>query len=550
MRKAFIALAVALLLIVPTVGALAATDSPSTAPQMASNATGEYTIDELREDGTHYSKPSARIAEGHVYWMTHQPAEQPWASEKQLVDRDTIKSDTLYLNSIRVEPEPKTFRLTAVFWDKETVDVTENNRTTTKQVARNVSALDLSVTLGKGWPTAELDLPHHQTPTQMTIWIQGLDEEARWTYTHHSIATTNSVPIDSEGDYLYRASTEFIFPTIIGAFVVGWLVKRALDAAGVGPMWGYAPWIVLISVVTGGILASMFGSFAEVFVHLPYIVAAYTVAIFGVILLETYEPRVVSATFIQPLPEAARSASGNHALDARKCRKRTEKVLKSTDDGIAVVRSGFFPFLARIWGKTAKIRGIENLDTEIEVVDDDENIFVVSPGDEQIIEYEPEGFEWGASAKMVVVAAAAAAIGLGYYHSPAMGAFGGVATVAVGAGIWLQATDGYARIEPAPAHLRSAWVSSMFLTKEADEAETLRESRKKRVQEMAKNEKHVEKELEERDKTLLQEMHDPRGVATVGSGGSGDADMEFDPELEDEARTNGHAKGGDDERES
>jgi hypothetical protein len=487
-----------------------------------------------------------------VYWLTHQPAEQPWRTEKVLVDRNTIKSDTLYLNSIRTDPEPKTFRLTAVFWDREVVEVTENNRTTTKEVARNVSALDMSVTLGKGWPTAELDLPHHQTPTRMTIWIDGLGDEARWTYTHHSIATTNAVAIDSEGDYLYRASTEFIFPTIIGAFVVGWLVKRGLDAAGVGPMWGYAPWIVLITVVTGGILASMFGSFAEVFVHLPYIVSAYTVAIFGVILLETYQPRVVTATFLQPLPEVARSASGEHALDARKCRKRKEKILKSTDDGIAVVRSGFFPFLARIWGRTAKIRGIEDLDTEIEVVDsDDENIFVVSPGSGNIIQYEPEGFEWSAPKWMVAAAAAVAAIGVGYYHSPAMGAFGGAATFAAGAGIWLSATDGYAEIEPAPAHLRSAWVSSMFLTKEADEAETLRESRQKRVQEMAKNEKHVEKELEARDSTLIQEMHDPDGVAVAADdSGSGDTDMEFDPDLEDadDARTNGHAKGGDDER--
>jgi hypothetical protein len=249
------------------------------------------------------------------------------------------------------------------------------------------------------------------------------------------------------------------------------------------------------------------------------------------------------------LPEAARSASGNHALDARKCRKRTEKVLKTTEDGISVVRSGLFPFLARIWGKTAKIRGIEHLDTEIEVVDDDENIFVVSPGSEDIIRYEPEGFEWSAPKWMIAAAAGVAAVGLGYYHSPAMGAFGGAATFAVGAGVWLTATDGYAEIEPAPAHLRSAWVSSMFLTKEADEAETLRQSRQKRVQEMAKNEKHVEKELEARDSTLIQEMHDPRGVA-VASGDSSDTDMEFDPELEDadDARTNGHAKRGDDER--
>jgi len=147
---------------------------------------------------------------------------------------------------------------------------------------------------------------------------------------------------------------------------------------------------------------------------------------------------------------------------------------------------------------------------------------------------------------MVAAAALVAAIGLGYYHSPAMGAFGGVATFTVGAGIWLSATDGYAEIEPAPAHLRSAWVSSMYLTKQADEAETLQESRKKRVQEAAKNEKHTERELEEKDKTLIQEMYDPRGVATAGdapSGGSTNSDVEFGPETE--RAKNGHAEGDD-----
>jgi len=537
-RRAFVALLVVATLLVPIAAAVAA----PTAAQSDSGATDagdEYTLAELREDGTHYEKPSARIDGGNVYWLTHQPAEQPWVSEKQLLEEQTVKSDTLFLNSIRVATEPQEFTVHVVFWSRETRTVrTGENTTTTEPVARNVTEMEQQITLGKGWPTAQLDLPHHQEPTRMTIWIEGL-EDARWTLRHHSVATTSAVAINSEGDYLWRAATEFIFPTIIGAFVVGYLVKRALGRAGVGPMWGYGPWVLLITVLTGGVLATLFGSFAEVFVNLPYIVAGYTTLIIGIILLETYEPHVVDATFIQPQPELAKSATGEQALDARKVRKRKEKVLKSADDGVAVVRSGLRPFLARVFGRTARIEGIEHLDTEIQVADGEENLYVVAPHSEKVLEYEPEGFEWSANPWLVYAAGAVAGVGVGVYHSAAMGLFAGAATVALGALVWVTATDGFARIQPAPTHLRAAWVTSLYMATEADEATTLQESRQKRVEERAKNERDVEKALEERDTTLVEEMESPES----GSGVVDAADMSewgFDDMPE---ATNGEADG-------
>jgi len=64
--------------------------------------------------------------------------------------------------------------------------------------------------------------------------------------------------------------------------------------------------------------------------------------------------------------------------------------------------------------------------------------------------------------------------------------------------------------------------------------------------ETTKNEKHPEPELEEKDKTPIQEMYYPRGVATAGdapSGGSTNSDFEFGPETE--RAKNGHAEGDD-----
>ena len=544
MRRASIALVVLALLAVPVVGLATASIGDRPPQQVATNATGEYTLAELKEDGTHYDKPSARIASDHVYWLTHEPGDEPWKTEPELLDEPLVKSNTLYLNSIRVSPEPVEFDVHMVFWEPHTRTVTEGNTTTTEQVARNVVDVEQRVTLGRGWPTATLDLPHHDDPVRLTIWIEGLGEEARWTLRHHSIATSDAIAINSEGDYLWRAFQEFIGPVIVGAFGVGYLVKRALDRAGVGPMWGYGPWIFLISLVTAFVVAGVFGSFAEIFVHAPQIVAGYVVAIFGVIVLETYTADVTDALFIQPEPESARSASGEHALDARRARKREETLLRTPGGDVAIVRSGLFPFLARVFGGTATLQGLENLDTEIEWTNDDGNLFVVAPGSDDVLEYVPESFEWDTEPSYVLGAAVVAGLGSGWYLSATLGFAVGVLVFVAGAAVFLRATDGHAAIEPAPAHLRSAWVTSMFLTKEADEAATLQESRKKRIREAAKNEKHVERELEERDATLVEEMHTPGGIGTEADLGDVDGALEFVPD--DQAKNGEPGDGGDD----
>jgi len=538
-RRAFTVL-VGCLLVVSLAAPLVATVGAQ------SSSSSDLTLDELRTDGTHYKKPSARIANGHVYWLTHTPASKPWQDKKDLLETNTIRSDEVYLNSIRTASEQKTATVKIAFWERETRTVETENGTTTETVAANVSVVTREVQLGKGWPTATIDLPEHQEPVQMTMWLASAPDEARWTLEHHSSPYAKSANINDQGDYLTSAVRDFVAPTLVGAFVIGWIVKRALERAGVGPMWGYAPWIMLLSIGGGSVVFGMFGSLAAVFVELPHIIAAFVVGVIGVVVLETYEVGVADARFIKPQPEAAKNASGENAVDARKARERSERIIKTPDEEVAIVRKGLGPFLARVFGSTATLEGHEHLDTRIEYTQGEaDELYVVSPNADEVLEYDAEGFEWSANPLIVLAAALVAGVGLNHYVGQLAGVAGALAALALGAVLYLEATDGYARVEPAPAHLRSAWVSSMYLQKEADEAETLQESRRKRVEEKAKNQKDVEEALEEQDQTLIEAMHSTGAADRMNSDGdptSGDG-FEFGPRDGDPS--NGHREGED-----
>jgi hypothetical protein len=517
----------------------------ATVGAQSSTSSSNLTLDELRTDGTHYKKASARIANGHVFWLTHTPASKPWQDEKDLLETDTVRSDELYLNSIRTSSEQKTVTVKIAFWERGTRTVETENGTTTETVAENVSVVTREVQLGKGWPTATVDLPEHQDPVQMTMWLTSAPDEARWTLVHHSSPYAQSAGINDQGDYLISAVKDFIAPTLVGAFAIGWVVKRALERAGVGPMWGYGPWIFLLSITTGFAVFGLFGSLAAVFVNLPHIIAGFVVGVIGVVVLETYEVNVSDARFIQPDPTAARSASGEHAVDARKARERSERIIKTPDEEVAIVREGLRPFLARVFGSTATLEGVERLDTRIEYTQGEaDELYVVSPNADEVLEYDSEGFEWSANPLVVIAAALVAGVGLNHYVGQLAGVAGGVGAFALGAVLYLEATDGFARIQPAPAHLRSAWVSSMYLQKEADEAETLQESRRKRVEEKAKNQKDVEEALEDQDQTLIEAMHSTGGADAM----KGDRDpvessaFEFGPKGDE---TNGHREADD-----
>lgn len=478
-----------------------------TTPVATADSHNATSYDRLSEDGTHYDRPSARIADQRVWWLSHRPADSPWSNEKKLVDRELIQSNTLFLNTIRVSDEPATRTVKIAFWQKGSREVQDGNTTRTAPAAENVSVVERQITLGKGWPEAALDLPQHNDVVRMTIWIEGASDEARWTLKHQSIATSAAASnIQTQGDLVGWGLTNIVGPAVLLTMIVGWAVKRALDEAGIGPQWGYSPWLILLTVVTGGGVLLFYDSLATVFVNLPYVLAGYLAGIAGIVILETHTQDVHRALFLRPEVQGAVSPSGQDAVDMQRATVREERILKRSNRR-ALVSKGLRPFLARVFGGYARLRGAEEVETEIQL---DEcrwdELFIVDPQADSILEYDSEGWTWTANTTLIYGAVGLAAVGGLWFGSAATAVAGTIATFGAAALMWARPTSPEAWIQPAPVHLRSAWASMLFLAEEADVAKTIKEARKKNVKLSVQNEQDVERELEEKDQTLVEEM--------------------------------------------
>jgi hypothetical protein len=99
--------------------------------------------------------------------------------------------------------------------------------------------------------------------------------------------------------------------------------------------------------------------------------------------------------------------------------------------------------------------------------------------------------------------AAIAAIGIGISLSWLV-AIGVLAIV--GSILLLSPTDGIADVDPAKAHVRSAWISSMLLSRDVEDARTLEEARETIISQQGRGERQVQEAIETQDATLVEEM--------------------------------------------
>jgi hypothetical protein len=95
------------------------------------------------------------------------------------------------------------------------------------------------------------------------------------------------------------------------------------------------------------------------------------------------------------------------------------------------------------------------------------------------------------------------ALSLGEWLGTAWGV--GLAAVAV-AVVLLEATDGHARVDPAPAHSRQAMMTALYLATELDDARTIGEAREKIIEQQATVQREIDEALEKQDSTMLSEM--------------------------------------------
>jgi hypothetical protein len=591
-RVAVVALLV-LALTAPLTASVALGESTPTPTANASTTeeaaeTDSYTIEELREGGTLLGNApeSVRMTDERQFWLIHWPAERvtsdpgedsEWAHVKQgaPVDRNAV-----YLRSILFESE--TVHVKVVSWVPGERTVREGNTTRTVPVAKNVTTATHKIRLESGWPMAKVPLPQHNRPTQVTMWIEEYPS-ARWRFEHKSVATTQSAGISSEGDYLVRLAKDVVGPALIGVFAVGFLIRRAIERAGVGPMRGYGFWIVLLTLSTAIGVFVAFDSLAELLVGAPKVIALYLVGIVAIVMLETLTSNVERWDFIQLETTPATSPSGEDMVDTRGYEKSHERIVRMPDGDLAVVRPGVISFLARCFGGASRLRNAGEIRTEIRETGSsrtDKMVLTHPDAEDGPVKYEREGFELSffktptaptassTDRKLHGPTAFKAALGTvsawffagGILATPFPAGLTGWAVIgeifleplAIGAGIvafavlGLTASDSYSLVIPAPAHLTSAFASSSILAEETVEGETIEEFAEENRQLRIRDQREIEERVAEGERTLIEEMHgyDPDDREREVSNG-----RELTPEERGETdgppRRDGHENGAD-----
>ncbi len=543
----------------------------------SSNTDAEYTLSELRQDGKHYSQPSARIVpeEGRVYWLEHRPVNQPWktvtkkSGGQKLAEDATLKTNSVYLRTIRASTGTKTVNVTVVSYDVSTRTITQGNTTRTEQVATNVTETTQQVELGPGWSLAEISLPHHDDTKQVTMWLEDHPDTARWTYPHKSVATTTPIAINTWSGFLMFAGGFVIVPALGGGAYGAKKVRAWVQKAGVPPGHGVGYYVGLTLAATLGIVMWLYYQAAEIIVTAPPVLGLGVAAAYVGYMLSTHEGNAEEKLFWQPHIESvdafAKSklpsiGAGNddHAVsfseDMPFGTMQSYRVLDEGQKGLSIVRDGWVPFLARLKGGRARIANADELKTRFSLWDSQwSEVFIVDPEAETLIEYEPPGLElktpeietwhdlvWPAT---ILLAGGTAVWQLTQIYGVVAWALMLVAAPYL---VWkfaVTGTDSHVYVDPAPVAMRPVLASMLAMQMGYDDASTLEEAEEFAWAALAGREKEDMTWSRNADQTLVEEGYGATPDDTGRDRPAADAEADDDPddEAEPEPESNGHA---------
>ena len=509
-------------------GGALAQETPAESNETAETAETEnssgYTLEDLRAGGVSLddAPPGVRVDGERMWWVEHYPADRIFAepgsmqsSNSEYVARgSTIDRNAVYLRTVAVDEETHEETVKVVYWREGTeTRTTESGETISEPVARDIIVDERNVSFGAGMPVMEVPLRNSEVPRKVTMWIEGQKEDTAWTFTHDSVATATASGIQTQGDFLGRVTFMFLLPILVGSVISGLGARRAIERAGMGPGMSLWSWLVLVLLGSAIIVGSHFSSIAEILSAAPYLAAGVVIAFVGVVVLESQSIQSREILFIRPDIESVRTPRDGEGADALMSAVQKETIIEMSR-GPAIVRSGVVPFLSRLFGSAARVPSVA-FQTRIKVptgpVDE---MILVDPEADTVLDYEPEGFvmDWslpddidrltaGVFIAGVISMSTALVIVVGV---PAWIVIG---SIVVGALVWaIEPVDGSAWVDPADAHTRSAWVSTMTLEQSVDDAKTLTEAREALVEQQSKAESEIQAEIEKQDSTLVESM--------------------------------------------
>lgn len=483
----------------------------------------DYTLEELKQDGKHYSQPSARIVpeEGRVYWLEHRPVNQPWKTVtkegggQKLGEDATLKTNSVYLRTIRASTGTETVNVTVVSYDTESTTVTEGNTTRTVETATNVTETTQQLTLGPGWSLAEISLPHHDDTKQVTMWMEEHPDTARWTFPHKSVATTTPINIQTWSGFLVFAGGFVILPALGGGAYGARKVRQWVQKAGSPPGHGAGYYLGLTIAATVGIVMWIYYQAAEVIVAAPFVLGLGVAVSYVGYMLSTHEGRSERKLFWQPHIQSVEAFSkskvptfgaGNDddsvafSEDMPFGQFQVHSVLDEGQNGLSVVRDGWMAFLARLKGGRARIVNANELKTRFSAWNSPwDEVFIVHPNADTLMEYEPPGLRLktpeinGWTDLVWPIAIIGGGSTVAWQLAQIYGATAWAAMlVTVPVLVWtyaVEGTDSRVYVEPAPAATRSALATALVVELGFNEAADLEDMEELAARALAENDK-------------------------------------------------------------
>lgn len=493
---------------------------------------GNLTADELRQGGTQPSEapPSLRwLGRSNALYIDYDHTNplrggggEDWQVQNLLESGAMVNTDELrfHLQGVRSSGNT-TYTVHVVYWNQATRQYeTESGEVVERTEVVNATHETKEISFAGPWSTSTIELrSHYDEPRRVTMWVEGYEDTARWTFNHKTLATSQSVSgINTKGDLAWWAIKELVVWILVFAILTAAFAMWSVKKAKAGPQMGFAVWTLLIGLV--GFFALLFGyeSIASVISRAPKVLAFMTVALLSIPLIEGQDDRVKKILAIQPKVTEATSAAGNEAQDALRLRMKSIRVAERDGETIRVA-PGPLKFLARLLGGVAPVgSAAEKLKTRVDADGKTsyKEVVWIDPEAEEIEHYDPEGFNIdipstlkGALTLLGVIGAAAVVIygtlGTGWLWLSVFAALP----------IILSVRHGEADLEPASVHTRSAHVTAMTMGKEIQDAQTLEESLKETYKERAKSSQEVEERVELRDETVVAEMLGAEVPATV-----------------------------------
>ena len=539
--------------------------------QFDTESGSEYTLSELRQDGTSYanSPDSVRLSGSEMYWMIHWPAglsgnpgdptDSYW---RYLSPDDVVDRNSVWLRSINTGSAKNVTVTVATYeiGEREVAD-RRTNTTRTEQYAKNVTTKNHEVTINRGWVIQEIPLGQSDGREQVTVWVnegRGTpSDELRWTFEHESVATTEELPFGSWGGLLRWSMLVFMLPLGVGGVLSLWGSKRIIDKTGKGIGWGYGVWTMIFGLI-GVLLAFVFwGNLAGLLVDYPWVMVLFVLSFLFVLMLETFEHNTKQIRFEKDELTTATTPADDVGVDTINSRETTLTVIDRPDEPMMVASDGPMAFLARlVTGGAAKLRtvdpGHEEADERGEtdtwkdplrcqaaVKEGDVDLRAyVHPLSPKVVDYKPEGWEFSPPALedrddyASLLTRAGITVAAAYVANQLLPGVGAAVALVLGIGwIGLRPESGYARVWAAPVHYRSARATAFSLAEETDNADTIEAEREKRILSEVSTEKEIMDAVDSRDETLID------GMFGIG---------EDEDDLPGVDSTNGGVPGGDD----